>query len=58
MSENKNYYVNEHAVVDDGVEIGEGTKVWHFSHIQKWFKDWEKMCVWAERKCWKQCYYW
>jgi UDP-2-acetamido-3-amino-2,3-dideoxy-glucuronate N-acetyltransferase len=30
----KNYYVNEHAVVDDNVEIGEGTKIWHFSHVQ------------------------
>ena len=29
-----NYYVNSHAVVDDNVEIGEGTKIWHFSHIQ------------------------
>ena len=28
------YYVNEHAVVDDNVEIGEGTKIWHFTHIQ------------------------
>ena len=28
------FYVNEHAVVDDNVEIGEGTKIWHFSHIQ------------------------
>jgi UDP-2-acetamido-3-amino-2,3-dideoxy-glucuronate N-acetyltransferase len=30
----KKYYVNEHAVVDDNVEIGEGTKIWHFSHVQ------------------------
>ena len=30
----KNYYVNEFAVVDDNVEIGEGTKIWHFSHVQ------------------------
>jgi UDP-2-acetamido-3-amino-2,3-dideoxy-glucuronate N-acetyltransferase len=30
----KNYYVNQHAVVDDNVEIGEGSKVWHFSHVQ------------------------
>jgi len=30
----KNFYVNEHAVVDDNVEIGEGTKIWHFSHVQ------------------------
>lgn len=29
-----NFYVNEHAVVDDNVEIGESTKIWHFSHIQ------------------------
>ncbi len=28
------YYVNEHAVVDENVEIGEGTKIWHFSHVQ------------------------
>ncbi|MCK6541083.1 N-acetyltransferase [bacterium] len=33
MSE-KNYFVHPLAVVDDNVEIGEGTKVWHFSHIQ------------------------
>ena len=25
--------IHESAVVDRGVEIGEGTKVWHFSHI-------------------------
>ncbi len=30
----KNYYVNEYAVIDDNVEIGEGTKIWHFTHIQ------------------------
>ena len=27
------YYVHESAIVDDGCEIGEGTKIWHFSHI-------------------------
>lgn len=27
------YYVHESAIVDDGSLIGEGTKVWHFSHI-------------------------
>ena len=32
--ENKNYYVNEHAVIDNGVTIGEGTKIWHFCHVQ------------------------
>lgn len=30
-----NYYVHESSYVDDDVEIGEGTKIWHFSHIQK-----------------------
>jgi len=28
------YYIHPTSVVDDDVEIGEGTKVWHFSHIQ------------------------
>jgi UDP-2-acetamido-3-amino-2,3-dideoxy-glucuronate N-acetyltransferase len=28
------YFVHPSSYVDDGVEIGEGTKVWHFSHIQ------------------------
>ena len=29
-----NFFVHPSSYVDDGVEIGEGTKVWHFSHIQ------------------------
>ena len=28
-----NYYAHETAVIDEGNEIGEGTKIWHFSHI-------------------------
>ena len=31
--ENK-YYVHPTSIIDDNVEIGEGTKVWHFCHIQ------------------------
>ena len=27
------FYVHDTAVVDPGVEIGAGTKIWHFSHI-------------------------
>ncbi len=27
------YFAHETAVVDDGCIIGEGTKIWHFSHI-------------------------
>ncbi|NLT52457.1 MAG: N-acetyltransferase [Ignavibacteria bacterium] len=28
------YFKHESAYVDDNCEIGEGTKIWHFSHIQ------------------------
>jgi UDP-2-acetamido-3-amino-2,3-dideoxy-glucuronate N-acetyltransferase len=31
---NTNYFVHPTSVVDEDVEIGEGTKIWHFSHIQ------------------------
>ncbi len=30
---NNSYYVHPTAVVDEGCEIGTGTKIWHFSHI-------------------------
>lgn len=43
-STNKNYYINQYAVVDDNVEIGEGTKIWHFSHVQSGAKI-GKYCV-------------
>lgn len=42
--EDKNYYVNEHAIVDENVELGEGTKVWHFSHVQSGAKIGKK-CI-------------
>jgi UDP-2-acetamido-3-amino-2,3-dideoxy-glucuronate N-acetyltransferase len=29
------FYVHETAIVDDGCEIGKGTKIWHFSHVLK-----------------------
>lgn len=31
----RNYFLHESSIVDDGCEIGEGTKIWHFSHILK-----------------------
>jgi UDP-2-acetamido-3-amino-2,3-dideoxy-glucuronate N-acetyltransferase len=34
MSE-KNYFVHESSYVDEPCEIGEGTKIWHFSHVMK-----------------------
>ena len=30
----ENYFVHESSVIDDDVSIGEGTKIWHYSHIQ------------------------
>lgn len=30
-----NYFVHESSYIDEDVEIGEGTKIWHFCHIQK-----------------------
>ena len=30
-----NYFVHPTAIVDEGAEIGEGTKIWHYSHICK-----------------------
>jgi len=29
----KEYYAHESAFIDEGCEIGKGTKIWHFSHI-------------------------
>lgn len=29
------FFVHESSVIDEDVTIGEGTKIWHFSHIQK-----------------------
>lgn len=31
--EEKDYFVHETALVDEGAEVGAGTKIWHFSHI-------------------------
>ena len=33
MTAEKDYFVHETAIVDDGVTIGKGTKIWCFSHI-------------------------
>ena len=29
------YFKHESAYVDEGCEVGEGTKIWHFAHVQK-----------------------
>jgi UDP-2-acetamido-3-amino-2,3-dideoxy-glucuronate N-acetyltransferase len=33
MPEEKPYYAHPTAVIDEGCEIGAGTKIWHFCHI-------------------------
>jgi UDP-2-acetamido-3-amino-2,3-dideoxy-glucuronate N-acetyltransferase len=33
MSSTQSYFVDQSAIVDNGCTIGEGTKIWHFSHI-------------------------
>lgn len=30
----KNYFIHKSSYVDENCEIGEGTKIWHFSHVQ------------------------
>ncbi|HPI20061.1 MAG TPA: acyltransferase, partial [Candidatus Kapabacteria bacterium] len=41
------YFKHESAYVDDNCEIGEGTKIWHFSHIQSNTKI-GKNCVFGQ----------
>ena len=31
----KDYFLHESSYIDENVEIGSGTKIWHFSHIQE-----------------------
>ncbi|MBK9284836.1 MAG: N-acetyltransferase [Sphingobacteriaceae bacterium] len=33
MSGSQHYFAHASAVIDEGCTIGEGTKIWHFSHI-------------------------
>ncbi|MGB5895995.1 MAG: DapH/DapD/GlmU-related protein [Ignavibacteriaceae bacterium] len=40
----KKYYINDNAIVDENVVIGNGTKIWHFSHVQSGAKIGEN-CV-------------
>jgi len=41
------YYVHPTAVVDEGAQIGKGTKIWHFCHIMKGAKVGER-CVFGQ----------
>lgn len=35
MDEKKNWFVHPSSYVDDDVIVGDGTKIWHFCHVQK-----------------------
>lgn len=39
---NQDFYFHPTAIVDEGCEIGSGTKIWHFSHIMTGCKMGEK----------------
>lgn len=39
------YFIHESAYVDEGVQIGTGSKVWHFSHILKGSRIGEKCII-------------
>ena len=33
MTDHSDFFAHPTAVIDEGCEIGKGTKIWHFSHI-------------------------
>ncbi len=35
MENKKECFIHPSSFVDEGAQIGEGTKIWHFSHVQK-----------------------
>ncbi|MCK4752002.1 MAG: N-acetyltransferase [Planctomycetes bacterium] len=49
-SEKAKYFVHETAIVDDGAEIGDGTKVWHFSHVMSGAKIGQR-CILGQNVC-------
>ena len=44
------YFVHESSFIDENVEIGEGTKVWHFSHVLSGAKI-GKNCIIGQNVC-------
>jgi len=42
LMENKEYFVHSSSVIDKPVEIGKGTKIWHFCHVMKGAKIGER----------------
>ena len=46
----ENYFVHETGIVDEGAIIGEGTKIWHFSHIMKDVQI-GRNCIFGQNTC-------
>ena len=44
------YFAHESAYVDEGAEIGKGTKIWHFSHMMKGARIGAAVNHWPERE--------
>ncbi len=44
MNQRRNYFVHPTAVIDEPCEVGEGTKIWHFTHVMSGAKI-GKHCV-------------
>ena len=37
------YYVHPSSIIDDNCTIGDGTKIWHFSHVMSGAVYWKKL---------------
>jgi len=44
--EEMNFFVHETSILEEPFEIGEGTKIWHFSHIMPGFEIGEGTKIW------------
>jgi len=44
------YFAHETSVIDEGAIIGDGTKIWHFSHIMKNARIGRK-CIFGQNTC-------
>ena len=45
MKKEKKYFIHESSYVDDNVIVGEGTRIWHFSHLQSGAKIGENCSI-------------
>jgi UDP-2-acetamido-3-amino-2,3-dideoxy-glucuronate N-acetyltransferase len=52
-----NITIHPSAIVDDGAQIGEGSRIWHFAHVCGGAAS-AKACPWAKRVCGQQGGHW